>query len=122
STFTRACSISLTARTKRRSGFRRSGAAASWGFALLQVDNVSFAYGPARSRHFVLDAVSFEVRRGTILGVLGPNGSGKTTLLRLMAGTLAPLGGRVMLDGRDVGRLSRRDLARKVAVVPQETH
>jgi len=69
-----------------------------------------------------MDAVSFDVRRGTILGVLGPNGSGKTTLLRLMAGTLAPLAGRMLLDGRDVGRFSRRDLARKVAVVPQETH
>jgi len=69
-----------------------------------------------------LDRVSFEVRRGTILGLLGPNGSGKTTLLRLMAGTLPPLGGRVTIDDRDVARLARRELARQLAVVPQDTH
>jgi iron complex transport system ATP-binding protein len=86
---------------------------------LLQVDNVSFAYERSRA---VLQGVSFEAGRGTILGLLGPNGSGKTTLLRLIAGTLTPLTGRVTLDAADVRRLSRRDLARKVAVVPQETH
>jgi iron complex transport system ATP-binding protein len=86
---------------------------------LLQVDNVSFAYERSRA---VLQGVSFEAGRGTILGLLGPNGSGKTTLLRLIAGTLVPLSGRVTLDGADVRRLSRRDLARQIAVVPQETH
>jgi iron complex transport system ATP-binding protein len=86
---------------------------------LLRVDNVSFAYGRSRA---VLQGVTFEVGRGTILGLLGPNGSGKTTLLRLIAGTLAPIAGRVTLDDTDVRRLPRRDLARKIAVVPQETH
>jgi iron complex transport system ATP-binding protein len=86
---------------------------------LLQVDNVSFAYERSRA---VLQGVSFEADRGTTLGLLGPNGSGKTTLLRLIAGTLVPLSGRVTLDGADVRRLSRRDLARQIAVVPQETH
>ena len=70
----------------------------------------------------MLDGVSFDVSRGTILGLLGPNGSGKTTLLRIMAGTLRPIAGRVTLDEVDVGRLSRRELARRIAVVPQETH
>jgi iron complex transport system ATP-binding protein len=99
---------------------------------LLQVDKVSFAYGrrgrpaiartPQRGAHtLVVNDVSFEVRRGSILGLLGPNGSGKTTLVRLIAGTLSPLAGRVTLEGIDVGRLSRRDLARRIAVVPQET-
>ncbi len=86
---------------------------------MLRVDNISFAYERSRA---VLQGVSFEAGRGTILGLLGPNGSGKTTLLRLIAGTLTPLTGRVTLDAADVRRLSRRDLARKVAVVPQETH
>ena len=91
---------------------------------MLRVDEVSFAYdkGPARAGHYVLNNVSFEAGRGTILGLLGPNGSGKTTLLRLMAGTIRPLTGRVTLDEVDVGRLPRRALARKIAVVPQETH
>jgi iron complex transport system ATP-binding protein len=100
---------------------------------LLQVDNVSFAYGRLRRDRVtrpprdgrearVLDGVSFAVARGAILGLLGPNGSGKTTLVRLMSGTLAPLAGRVTLEDIDVSRLPRRALARKVAVVPQETH
>jgi cobalamin transport system ATP-binding protein len=95
---------------------------------LLRVDSVSFAYGrlaaadlSVRRNPLVLDGVSFDVGRGTVLGLLGPNGSGKTTLLRLMSGTLAPLAGRVTIDGTDVRRLSRRDLARRIAVVPQET-
>ena len=71
---------------------------------------------------YVLRGVSFEVRRGTIVGLLGPNGSGKTTLLRTMTGMLVPAAGRVTLDEVDVTRLSRRDLARQIAVVPQETH
>jgi iron complex transport system ATP-binding protein len=91
---------------------------ASWAFALLQVDKVSFSYGTG----CVLDEVSFEVGRGTILGLLGPNGSGKTTLLRIVAGVLRPLSGRVLMDGRPIDQLTRRDLARRVASVPQETH
>ncbi len=53
--------------------------------------------------------------------MLGPNGSGKTTLLRLINGTLAPLSGAVYLDDRPVHRQSRRELARRMAIVPQET-
>jgi iron complex transport system ATP-binding protein len=62
------------------------------------------------------------VDSGNLVGVLGPNGSGKTTLLRILAGTLAAQAGRVTLDGVDVTRMSRAALARRVAVVPQETH
>jgi iron complex transport system ATP-binding protein len=86
--------------------------------ALLEVDNVSFSYTSAQP---VLHGVSFAVARGSIVGVLGPNGSGKTTLMRLIAGVLRPARGRVMIDGADVEGLSRRDLARRIAVVPQET-
>ena len=71
--------------------------------------------------HPVLHDVSFEVERGTIVGVLGPNGSGKTTLVRIIAGMLRPDSGRVLLDGDPVADLPRRELARRVALVPQET-
>ena len=70
----------------------------------------------------MLKGVSLEVKRGTIVGLLGPNGSGKTTLLRIISGVLKPLAGRVWLDGRPIEQLTRRDLARRVAVVPQDTH
>ena len=59
---------------------------------------------------------------GALFGILGPNGSGKTTLLRVLAGILQPATGRVLLEGTDLRRLSRRAVARRVAVVPQETH
>lgn len=91
---------------------------------MLRVDEVSFSYDrhPARGGRWVLDQVSVEVARGAIVGLLGPNGSGKTTLLNIMAGTLAPARGQVSIEGVPVSRLSRRELARRVAVVPQETH
>lgn len=92
---------------------------------MLCVDSVSFAYARGvseRGRPRVLDDVAFEVERGSIVGLLGPNGSGKTTLLRIVDGMLAPLSGQVLLNGRPVGRLGRRELARRIAVVPQETH
>jgi iron complex transport system ATP-binding protein len=82
--------------------------------------NVSFAY--ERQARLVVDGVSLDVPRGTIVGLLGPNGSGKTTMLRLLSGTLAPTSGQVTLDGVAVASISRRDLARRIAVVPQETH
>ena len=85
---------------------------------MLRVDNVSFAYTSSRN---VLDDVSFAVGRGSIVGVLGPNGSGKTTLMRVISGVLRPTRGRVTIEEADVGALSRRDLARRIAVVPQET-
>jgi iron complex transport system ATP-binding protein len=70
----------------------------------------------------VLYDVSLDVEPGAIVGLLGPNGSGKTTLLRIVAGVIKPLGGRVLVAGTPIERLTRRELARRVAVVPQETH
>jgi iron complex transport system ATP-binding protein len=62
-----------------------------------------------------------EVPANSFVGILGPNGSGKTTLLRVLAGLLRPSSGRVVLDGADLNRTPRGLLARRMAVVPQET-
>ena len=70
----------------------------------------------------VLIDVSFSLDDHARVGILGPNGSGKTTLLKLLSGTLAPRTGRVRLDDVDVATRSRIELARRLAVVPQETH
>jgi ABC-type cobalamin/Fe3+-siderophores transport system ATPase subunit len=67
----------------------------------------------------VLDGADLTVGRGELVALLGPNGSGKTTLLRVLAGTLAPDAGVATLFGVPVGAWSRRDLARRVAVLPQ---
>jgi iron complex transport system ATP-binding protein len=85
---------------------------------LLQAADVTFSYGPGKAG---LHGVTVDVPGGSLVGILGPNGSGKTTLLRLLGGMLAPSSGRVLIDGRDVSRLPRRDLAQQIAVVPQET-
>jgi cobalamin transport system ATP-binding protein len=84
----------------------------------LAADDLSFAYERQR---LVLDRVTADVPRGGIVGILGPNGSGKTTLLRLLAGLLIPTRGRVLFDGVEVAALGRDFMARRMAVVPQET-
>lgn len=89
---------------------------------MLRVADVSFGYGRPGRSSLVLDGVSAFVARGGLVGILGPNGSGKTTLLRLMSGTRVPSSGQVLLDDRPLARISRRELAQRLAVVPQETH
>lgn len=69
----------------------------------------------------VLDDISFELRRAEILGIIGPNGSGKSTTLRLMSGVLQPQSGAVLWHGRPLPQVRRAELARQLAVVPQET-
>lgn len=73
-------------------------------------------------RAFALSTLSLTIERGSLTGLLGPNGCGKTTLLKLMSGVLQPLEGTINIDGRSMSAMPRRELARKVAVVPQETH
>ena len=86
---------------------------------MLQAADVWFGYEPASP---VLRGVSVAVAAGDFVGILGPNGSGKTTLLRLLAGTRRPSRGRVTLDGEQLVRMPRATIARRMAVVPQETH
>ena len=86
--------------------------------AALQTDSLSFSYGEIS----ILQDVSLTVERGSLVAVLGPNGSGKTTLLRLLGGLLRPITGRVLLENNDLTALSPTTLARRMAVVPQETH
>lgn len=92
---------------------------------LISARNLSFAYAPRAwsppGRPVVRD-VSLDVSSSARLGILGPNGSGKTTLLKLLAGVLAPTAGSVTLDGIALSRLSRRAVARRIAMVPQNTH
>jgi iron complex transport system ATP-binding protein len=88
----------------------------------LTVNHVSFGYSSGDRAAFALHDVSIAVDRGSVTGLLGPNGCGKTTLLKLMSGVLRPEQGTIALDGRPMAAIPRRELARHVAVVPQETH
>jgi iron complex transport system ATP-binding protein len=85
---------------------------------LLEARGVRHAFGRAQ----VLDGVSLELRPGRLVVVAGPNGAGKTTLLRVLAGTLHADAGDVRLAGVSQAELSRRDVAQRLAVVPQDSH
>jgi len=85
---------------------------------MLRAESVSFGYEGG----FTLNDVSLTIPAGSLTGLLGPNGCGKTTLLKLLSGVLRPQTGRVMLGDRALTSMTRRELARHVASVPQETH
>lgn len=82
---------------------------------LLAAEDLHFAYGTRA----VLGGVSLNVRTGEVVALLGANGSGKSTLLKLLLGLLQPLRGDVRLDDRALRGCSRREIARRVAYVPQ---
>jgi len=82
---------------------------------MLAVRGLRVAYGERQA----LRGVDLEVGAGEVVGLVGPNGGGKTTLLRAITRSVALQAGEVRIDGADVAQLSARDLARKIAVVPQ---
>jgi len=89
----------------------------------LSVEQVSYAHSanPAQAPLFTLEATSFQARPGEIVAILGPNASGKSTLLKLISGALAPLSGRILLNGFVTHSLTPRTRAQRIAVVQQES-
>jgi len=67
----------------------------------------------------ILNRVSFACDRGEVVCILGPNGAGKTTLLATLSALIQPTGGEILLEGADIRHLTRRQLARRIALVPQ---
>ncbi|MFH0847560.1 MAG: ABC transporter ATP-binding protein [Chloroflexota bacterium] len=82
----------------------------------LEIKKVNFSYGNG----LVLSDVSLSITKREMVGLLGQNGSGKTTLLKLISGILRPKAGELELEGAGLTRFSRRSLARRIAVLPQQ--
>lgn len=74
--------------------------------ALVEVKGLSFK----RGERVIYDNVNLTIRRGEITAIMGPSGTGKTTLLRLIGGQLTPDQGEVLLDGKNIGNMSRQEL------------
>ncbi len=82
---------------------------------MLKINNLSGGY----EQKLVVQDVSFEVEKGEMLGILGPNGSGKSTLLKLISGILPIMEGEVLIDGEFLSSYASKELAKKMAILPQ---
>lgn len=81
----------------------------------IELQKVCLGYG----RHTVVRDITLQVRPGEMVGLIGPNGCGKSTIIRAISRVISPTSGEILLDGKDVSRIPRRDLARWLGVVPQ---
>lgn len=84
---------------------------------MLEVQNISINYGVCA----VVQNVSLELKTGKIIALLGANGAGKTTILKSLNGSLPIANGAILLGGKNIKDFSRREIAREIAVIAQET-
>ncbi|TWT27615.1 adenosylcobinamide amidohydrolase [Planomicrobium sp. CPCC 101110] len=82
---------------------------------MLRITGLTGGYGEKK----IVSDISFHVEKGSMLGILGPNGSGKSTLMKLISGVLPAKSGKVEIDGQPISGFSAKELARKMAVLPQ---
>lgn len=81
----------------------------------IETKDLSFSFGKTQ----VLDKLSLSVGAGELVAFLGPNGVGKTTLFRSLLGFLQPTAGTILVDGKDIGSYSQKELASRIAYIPQ---
>ena len=83
----------------------------------IEVKNLKFAYKDEP----VLKNLHFNIKKGMFLSIVGPNGSGKSTILKLLNNIYHPESSSILIEGRDIRKFKRKELARKIALVPQDT-
>ncbi len=81
-------------------------------------ENVSFGYDPDRE---ILHGLSFEVPAGSHVAIVGPSGAGKSTIGRLLFRFYDPQGGRILIDGQDIARVTQESLRAAIGIVPQDS-
>lgn len=86
--------------------------------AILEARDADFSYTPGTP---VVRGISLGAARGKLSALIGPNGCGKSTVVRLFAGLLAPSRGEILLDGVPLRSIPRREVAKRIAYVPQAT-
>lgn len=69
----------------------------------------------------IISEIDFSVKKGEFIGIIGPNGAGKSTLIRALSRTLKPFKGNILYGARDVYKIPLNEVARSIAVVPQDT-
>ncbi|GAQ18167.1 iron ABC transporter ATP-binding protein [Oceanobacillus picturae] len=82
---------------------------------MIQVEDVQVGYGDA----LIIDSLNLTIPKGKITTVIGPNGCGKSTLIKTIARILKANSGAIYLDGKAISRTSTKDIARKMAILPQ---
>ena len=81
----------------------------------LEMQNVTLGYG----HKVVVKDITLQMKPGEMLGFVGPNGCGKSTIIKALSRVISPYSGRILLDGKNISTISRRDLSRLLGVVPQ---
>ncbi len=84
----------------------------------VRFEAVRFHYDPRRP---ILDDLSFEVPAGARIAIVGPSGAGKSTIARILFRFYEVTGGRVLIDGQDIARVTQASLRRSIGIVPQDT-
>ncbi len=84
---------------------------------MLELHNISAAY----HNRYILEDISLRIRKKEFTGIIGPNGAGKTTLLKIMTGIKSPEKGQVRLNGKNINHLTKKQIAKIMAVVPQSS-
>lgn len=83
----------------------------------IEVKNLKFGY----KKNLVLKDLSFDIKKGMFLSIVGPNGSGKSTILKLLNNIYYTKSASISIEGKDINSFKKKDLARKMALVPQDT-
>ena len=84
----------------------------------IRFENVHFAYDPDRE---ILKGVDFEVPSGGLVAIVGPSGAGKSTISRLLFRFYEVTGGRILIDGQDISKVTQKSLRAAIGIVPQDT-